>query len=336
MSGREAFVEVRRGEVVESRHRVSAALLDEQGQLLAHVGDPELVTYMRSVAKPFQALPLVAEGAAAALKLSDAELAVCSASHSGEPAHVEIVEGLLARIGCSEEDLACGPHAPFHKPSAVALRNGGREPSRVHNNCSGKHAGMLALAQALNADTRGYRRADHPVQIRIRREIAFWTEQRPETMKASIDGCGVMTYTVSISGLAGAYARLVAAADRDSDSPAGQVVRAMTNEPFYVGGSERLATDLIEVTAGRVLAKDGAEGVFCLGDRERRLGLAVKIEDGQTRAVGPAVIEFLAQAGMLSDGELKALDRHRVGVVENSVGEMVGEIRPAFKIKRSE
>ncbi len=336
MDSREAFIEMRRGDVVESIHRVSAALVDERGQLIAYLGEPDMVTYFRSAAKPFQALPLVAEGAADALELSEVELAICCSSHAGEPAHVESVLGILARIGCTEKDLECGPHAPFHKPSADALQKNGRPASPVHNNCSGKHTGMLALAKHLGVETRGYRRGDHPVQMRIRKEIAEWTGQQPSAMLASIDGCGVLTYAQAINDMAAAYARLVASAEADPTGPAGRITRAMTGEPYYVAGTDRLATDIMQGTGGRILAKSGAEGVFCLADRDSRRGLAVKIEDGQKRAAGPAVVEFLAQAGMASAVELAALDGHRATSIENTLGEIVGELRPAYRIRRSE
>ncbi len=335
MSSGVGIVEVRRGGLVESRHRVSAALIDEQGRLLAHVGDPELVSFFRSAAKPFQALPLVADSVTEAFAFSDAELAICCASHSGEPLHVETVLGLLRRVGCSEDDLECGPHPPFHQPSAEALRREGRPPTRVHNNCSGKHTGMLAWSRHMGVETVGYRRADHPVQLRIRRQIAELTGTPSDRLQAAVDGCGVVTYAQPLNGMAAAFARLVGSAERDAASPAGRVVRAMTGQPYYVGGSGRLSTRLMQTTGGRLLAKYGAEAVMCLADRERRWGAAVKIEDGQKRAVGPAVVEFLAQAGLLSEGEQQALGEEHVTPVLNTRGEVVGELRARLRLAGS-
>lgn len=334
MSRDEAIVEVTRGGRVESRHRVSAAAVDEYGELRAWVGDPEFLTFFRSAAKPLQALPLVADGAADAFQLSDAELSVICASHSGEPAHVEAVQSILERIGCSQDDLECGPHWPFHVPSADALRGEGRTPSRIHNNCSGKHAGMLAWACHRGVDTRGYHLADHPVQRRICGEIGAWAGLTCEALPAGIDGCGVVSFAQPLNVMAAIYAKLVAAAENDRAGPAGRIARAMTGQPYYVGGTGRLTTHLMEVTGGRLLAKFGAEAVYCLGDRERRLGVAVKVEDGNKRAIGSALVEFLDQLGMLTARERQDLDDRHTVAVKNTLGEIVGEVRPKFHIRR--
>jgi L-asparaginase II len=335
LSTGDASVEVRRGGRVESRHRVSGALVDDQGRLLAWVGDPDLPTFFRSAAKPLQALPIVADGAADAFQLSDAELAVCCASHSGEPPHVEAVLSILDKIGCTEDDLVCGPHWPFHRPAADALRERGASPSRVHNNCSGKHAGMLAWSRHAGVDTQEYYRVNHPVQQRICTEIAGWAGSRCEAMPVGVDGCGVPSFAQPLNVMAEIYAKVVAAAEREPASAAGRLTRAMTNEPYFVGGTHRLTSRFMEVTGGRLLAKFGAEAVYCLGDRDRGWGVAVKVEDGGRRAIGPAVIEFLAQMEMLTADELDALaDRHTMSV-RNTRGEIVGEIRPNFRVQLS-
>jgi L-asparaginase II len=336
LSRGDAFIEVTRGGRVESRHRVSGALIDEQGRLRAWVGDPQLLTFFRSAAKPLQALPIVADGAADALRLSDAELAVCCASHSGEPPHVEVVLSILGKIGCTEDDLVCGPHWPFHKPSAEALRQAGESPGRVHNNCSGKHAGMLAWSRHAGVETRDYHHADHPVQRRICTEIAGWANSRCEAMPVGVDGCGVPSFAQPLNVMAGIYANIVAAAEREPADAAGRLSRAMTNEPYYVGGTQRLTSRLMEVTGGRLVAKFGAEAVYCVGDRDRGWGVAVKVEDGHRRAVGAAVIEFIAQMEMLTADELQALEDRHTLPVRNTRDEIVGEIRPNFRVERSE
>ena len=330
------MIEVRRGGRVESRHRISAALLDTQGQLLAWLGDPEFFTFFGSTANPFQALPLVADGVREAFQFTDCELALCCASHSGEPAHVETVRALLNKIGCSENDLECGAHWPLHRPSAEALIRECGAPSPIHNNCSGKHAGMLAWARHRGVETKGYRRADHPVQARVCCELGTWTNSTCEALPRGTDGCGVVSFAGPLNVIAGAYAQLVAAARRDPDGPAGVVTAAMTREPYFVGGTGRLSTRLMEVTNGRLLAKNGADGVFAVGDRERGWGLTLKVEDGCDRAVGPAVVEFLAQVDLLEADEVLALDEHHIGAVTNTVGEIVGEVRPDFRIEKVE
>lgn len=336
MGGRDAIVEVARGGRVESRHRVSAAAVNEQGELFAWVGDPELMTFFRSAAKPLQALPVVADGAADAFEFSDSELAVICASHSGEPGHIEAVEAILSRIGCSEDDLECGVQWPLHKQAAEALRSEGRSPSPIHNNCSGKHAGMLAWSRHRGVDTKGYIEPDHPVQGRICSEIGVWAGSDCDALPAGVDGCGVPSFALPLNAMADIFAKVVTSAEADPHSAAGRITRAMTGEPWYVGGTGRLTTRLMEAAGGRLLAKYGAEAVYCLGDRERRIGVAVKIEDGHKRAIGPAVVEFLKRLGLLSGDELKELDDRHFSVVTNTRGEIVGEIRPAFQVERAD
>ncbi len=332
----DAVIEVTRGGRVESRHRVSAAAVDEQGRLRAWVGDPELLTFFRSAAKPLQALPLVADGAADAFELSDAEIAICCASHSGEPAHVDAVRSILDKIELSEDDLVCGAHWPFNQAAAEALRARGASPIAVHNNCSGKHAGMLAWSRHLGAETKDYHHADHPVQQRICAEIGEWAGLRCEALPVGLDGCGVPSFAQPLNVMAGIYAKLIATAEHDPAGAAGRVTRAMTGEPFYVAGSNRLSTRIMETTGGRVLAKFGAEAVYCLADRDSGLGIAVKVEDGNRRALGSAVLEFLAQLKLLTADELGVLDdRHTVSVA-NTRNEIVGEIRPNFRVQHSE
>jgi L-asparaginase II len=330
------YVEVTRGGRVESRHHVSAAAVNERGDLVAWIGQPELLTFFRSTAKPLQAMPLVADGVADAFRFSDAELAVICASHSGEPRHVEVVNRILAKIDCTEEDLECGAHWPFHRPAADALRRTGQAPTRIHNNCSGKHAGMLAWAKHHAIETRGYIRADHPVQRRICAEIGEWVGSPCDALPVGVDGCGVPSFAQPLTNMAAAYARVVTEAERDSTGPAGRVTRAMTGAPWYVGGTDRLTTRLMRTSEGRLLTKFGAEAVYCVGDRENKLGIAVKVEDGHRRAVGPAVIEVLTQLDLLTAGERSALDdRHTMPVI-NTRGEAVGEIRPALRVTRVE
>lgn len=334
MSISDPVIEVHRGGRVESRHRVSASAIDGQGRLVGWVGNPELLTFFRSAAKPLQALPLVADGAADAFQLTDQEIAVCCASHSGEPAHVEAVRSILDKIGRSVDDLVCGPHPPFHEPSAEALRESGQEPTPLHNNCSGKHSGMLAWCVHNGADTRDYHQPSHPVQQRICSEIAAWAGSDCESLPVGIDGCGVPSFALPLNEMAAVYSRIIASAERDPVSAAGRIAGAMTGEPYYVGGTGRLTNRIMETTGGRLLAKFGAEAVYCLADRDRGWGIALKVEDGSRRALGPAVIEFLAQLDLLTGDELAALnDRHDLPV-KNTRGEIVGEIRAAFTVKR--
>jgi L-asparaginase II len=319
-------VEVVRGAVVESRHTVHAAVMDSTGRLRAFAGDPELVTFFRSSAKPFQAIPLVSDGAIDRFGITLEELALCCGSHFGEKRHVDGVHSILSRIGLSDAALACGPHAPLHRESRRDLREAGLEPGRVHNNCSGKHAGMMALARAWGWEPSGYERPEHPVQCRLISEIARWVDLPVEAMALGTDGCGVVSFGLPLGAMALAYARMAAGARVGEREPT-YVVGAMTAYPEMVGGEGCLCTDLMHQTAGRLFAKAGAEGIYCVGIPGAELGVALKVEDGSSRATGPAVLAVLRQLDMISEEDLGVLDRHAFPEVRNTVGDAVGQIR---------
>src|SRR2546426_604439 len=201
-------VEQLRGSVVESSHTVHVAVVDREGRLVARAGDPDLVTFWRSAAKPFQAMPLVADGVVERFKISTAELALCCASHSSEPDQVALVRELLAKIGCSERDLLCGAHPPLSERVAQDYATRGVRLTAVYSNCSGKHAGMLALARHHGWPTEFYTRLEHPVQQRLLSEVAEWSGVERSRIGTATDGCGVVCYALPLRNMAGAYARL--------------------------------------------------------------------------------------------------------------------------------
>jgi L-asparaginase II len=324
-------VEVTRGGTVESRHRVHVAVVDAGGRLRGAVGDPERVTFFRSAAKPLQALPLIDDGVCERFGLTPRELALCCGSHSGEPQHIEVAESILARIGLDGEALACGAQPPFHRPSRRALVDQDLAPRRVHNNCSGKHAGMLALARAHGWDPAGYHRLEHPVQQRVLREVARWVEMPPDAIALATDGCGVVCYGLPLRAMALSFARLAAAARRGDPAPH-QVVAAMTSHPEMVAGEGRLCTDVMRQAEGRLFAKVGAEGIYCIGVAGAELGVALKIEDGATRALGPAVLGVLRQLDLISEDDLGVLTTHAYPDVRNTRGEVVGQLRPDIRL----
>ncbi|MCS7266650.1 MAG: asparaginase [Geminicoccaceae bacterium] len=319
-------VEVWRGDRVESRHRASLAVADRGGRLRLAVGDTERPVYPRSAVKPLQALPLVESGAADAWALSAAELALACASHAGEPIHVATVAAWLARLGCDETVLVCGPHPPLDGPSAERLARAGEAPSRLHNNCSGKHAGMLALARRLGAPLSSYERPDHPVQRAIRAVLCDLCDGRLEEPPA-IDGCGVPTWAVPLSALATAFARF---ATPDGLAPeraaaAARIARAMRAEPLLVAGRGRLCTLLLEQG---LLAKTGAEGVYLAAAPGSGLGLALKVEDGAARAAEVALLAALDALGWLSPQARSALSPRARPVLYNHAGTPVGRVAP--------
>jgi L-asparaginase II len=324
-------VVVWRGDIAESRHRVHAVAADSQGRALLDGGD--LVTTYRSAAKPFQALPLVERGHAERWQVSDEELALMCASHTGSARHVEMVRGILGRLALPESALICGYHDPLDPDSLARLRAHPEERSPVYNNCSGKHSGMLALALAEGWPASGYERPEHPVQKAVRASVAELGGLGSAALQTAVDGCGVPVFALSLSAMARSYARLASArADGDVRERALARIRsAMVSYPRATGGAERFATQLMEALPGRIVAKGGAEGLECLGLPERGMGLAVKVEDGATRAVGPAVIEVLDHLGVLSDAERARLQALRSPRLRNVAGLEVGRIEAGVR-----
>ncbi len=330
-----ASVDVLRGSIVESRHQVSAAVTDASGALVAHAGDPDLVTFWRSAAKFFQAIPLVADGAAAALGITDDELGLACASHNGEPRHVEIAAALLAKAGCGPDDLACGPHTSLAEPVARAMAERGEQPTRLHSNCSGKHAGMLALARHHGWPTQDYTEIGHPVQQRCLEEVARWTGAPERSIGLAVDGCGVTCFALPLRAMALAYARLGARriggqGSEAREAAADRLVRAVTADPFLIAGQARLCTDLVAASGGRVVAKVGAEGVYSAALPEMGLGVTVKVEDGDFRSSGPALLAVLDQ---LAPGVAPVSDEWRTPAVRNTRGMVVGRMEAHISLR---
>lgn len=322
-------VEVWRGGRVESRHRASLAVVDREGRVRLAVGDPEIAVYPRSAIKPIQAIPLVESGAADAFGLGEAEFALACASHGGEPVHLRRVGAWLERLGLGETALACGPHPPLHAPSAELLIAQGGRPTRLHNNCSGKHAGMLTLARHLGASEAGYERPDHPVQLAVRAvldELGGGAVLDPP----AVDGCSAPNWALPLRALALAFARF---GTPDELAPARaeacrRIALAMLREPLMVAGSGRLCTALLELGGG-LLAKTGAEGVYVAALPGSGLGLALKVEDGAGRAAEVALLEALRRLGWLEGPVLRDLARFARPVLRNFAGTEVGRILPA-------
>lgn len=339
----EPLVEVRRGSITESRHRGHIAVVDGDGLVVAQLGSPETLTYLRSSAKPHQAVPLIASGAAERFGFDAREIAVACASHSGERIHVETVAAMLKKIGLDESALKCGTHEPFSNIEARRLRESGEKPHVLQNNCSGKHTGMLALALHLRAPTETYDQPDNPVQLEIGRTVEQFSGVAMEDIAVGIDGCGVPVFGVTVRAMALMYARLVAP-PRDWDdamrATCERIVKAMTTHPEMVGGTtERLDTEMMRATDGALISKVGAEGVYTVGvlpcaQWPRGLGLALKIEDGEDRRARPVVvIESLRQLGVLTGMAYDAVKPYATFAVKNHRGDEVGQVRPSFELE---
>jgi L-asparaginase II len=323
----ELDVAVTRGKQVESMHRVHAAVVDSTGRLVVVAREPSLITHWRSCAKPFQVMPFLESGGFDDLKWGDAELALACASHGGEPEHVAIADRMLRALGLEEGDLACGPHEPMSARGQKALWDSGDRPTRLHNNCSGKHAAMLARATTAGWRTAGYEAADHPVQLGCLATVAKWTGLDRGDIGTAVDGCGVVEFSLPLERMATAFARLAVGIRDGVDAPA-RIHHAIRSRPFLIGGSDRFDTILIEETAGRVIAKVGAEGVHSVAIPDQGVGFAIKVEDGAQRAQYPAVLRLLQHFDVLSEPLPDRLAEFGRRGLRNTRGECVGEVRP--------
>lgn len=328
------LVEVTRGSQVESRHRAAVAVVDAAGKVALSVGDIDRPVYARSAIKSLQAIALVESGAADAFAVSEPELALACASHSGEPRHVEAVTAWLGRVGLSVADLECGPQLPGYEPALIALLAGGGEGTAAHNNCSGKHSGFLTLARHLGVPTRGYVNYEHPVQQRILGVLEGMTGLDLGRAPRGIDGCSIPVVGIPLGNMALAMARLGAPDDQPEarQEACRRLRRAVAAHPFMVAGSGRFDTRVMELTGEKALIKTGAEGVYCAAFPEHGLGVALKVDDGAGRAAEVLMGRLLARFGILSEEETAGLGGLFVTPILNRAGRLVGDVRPAAQI----
>jgi L-asparaginase II len=319
------LVEVSRGAIVESRHAGAIAISDANGNLLLGLGDVERPIYPRSAVKAIQAIPLIESGAVDAFGLTDDELAVACASHSGDAVHLEAVRSLLVKARLDESYLACGAHWPVSEESMRAIMRSARRPQPIHNNCSGKHAGMLAAAVKLGLEPRGYERPDHPLQVMISRIISDTCEAALDRTRMAVDGCSVPTWALPLSALARGFARL-GTGERlmpQRASAAQKLVAACFASPVLVAGEARFDTIVMAAFAPAIFVKGGAEGVHCAALPDLGLGIALKIDDGAKRATERALSEVLAA---LAPPTRPVLAAQLDGEVLNWRGQSVGRI----------
>jgi L-asparaginase II len=331
------LVEVTRGGIVESGHRGAVAIADGTGRVVAQIGDIERRVFPRSAIKMIQALPLVESGAADAVSLSDEHLALACASHSGEPMHVGRIGAWLGHIGAQDGDLICGAHFPYGEAARDAMVRGGETPRHVHNNCSGKHAGFLTLARHLGAPFAGYVDPHHPVQLAVMDAVAaaagvpvgYWT--------TGVDGCSAPNFAMPLHLWASAQARLATGQGLPplKARAASRLAAAVRANPELMSGTGRACAQFVRATEGRAIVKTGAEGVFTALLPDRGLGLALKIDDGATRASETLMAACLVMLGVLDPDHPAAL-AHLAAPVTNWAGETVGErrITPGLLDKR--
>lgn len=332
------LINLTRGSLVESSHRGAVCVVRDGTPIIA-LGDVNRLVYPRSAIKILQALPLVESGAADAAGFTDKELALACASHNGEDMHVETASSMLAKSGLSADVLACGTHWPMRDEAARALALSGQEPSPLHNNCSGKHAGMLALATYLKAGVQGYEQPNHPVQQHIHQTIEEMTGAALTPEVCSVDGCSVPTWAAPLSGFAGAFARLATLNGLSPQRAAAskRLMHACTSEPLMVEGTERFGSSVMRQLGGLAFVKGGAEGVYCAAFPSHGLGMALKIDDGARRGaegVAAHVIAALFPDQVEGAGEL--YDMHLTNRRGLRVGEMIAsqELTEAISVLR--
>jgi len=307
------LVNTLRGDVIENRHRGAIAVCDPQGRLLHAWGDVRALLYPRSSIKALQAIPVVESGAADHYAFTPSELALACSSHNAEPMHTKAVSNLLRRAGFDDAALECGVHLPLHEQTAHRLLTAGQNPGKVHNNCSGKHAGFLTVCRHLDLDPAGYLQPGHPVQahhITKATEAACEVDLSDQT--PVVDGCGIPIWGMPLVNLAQGWATLATTEEGQ------RLFAAMQAEPFMVAGTGRMCTRIMEASSG-IAVKTGAEGVFCGVHPESGLAWALKARDGATRASEAAVLWLMRDLGFVVDVD--------VDPVRNHAGLEVGGVR---------
>ena len=337
----EILAKVIRGETLESVHRGTLIVMDGDGGTIAGIGDVSTVTFWRSAAKALQAIPLVTSGAADAFGFTEKEIALACASHSGESFHTELAAQMLQKAGFSESDLRCGVHPSFHEETNESMIKAGETPTQLNNNCSGKHAGMLAFAKHIGAELDSYLETDNPVQTAMLDTVSLFTEIPKEEIKLGIDGCSAPNFAVPILAMAKAYLKLVSPPsefDEKLKDACNRIVAAKMKYPKYVGGSVRLDTKIMQALPGRIVCKVGAEGVWSAGvlpsERwEKGLSIALKIEDGNDHRARPVVaIELLRQLGIMDEKGEEVLAEFSPMDLINRREITVGKVVADFKI----
>ncbi|PRH88044.1 asparaginase [Labrys okinawensis] len=325
------LAELIRGGIVESRHSGAIAVSDPEGRIVLSLGDVTRPVFPRSAVKAFQALPLLESGAADKLDLTDAEIALAVSSHGGEPRHVETAAAMLAKAGRDAGTLECGVHAPSFRPAAWALLRAGEEPCALHNNCSGKHAGFVCLACATDRDPHRYIEATHPVMREVMGAVNEMSGAALTGDGVGIDGCSIPTQAAPLAGVARGFARFGTGAylGPERAKAAARIRRAAAAEPFLVAGTKRFCTDIMTIFGERVFVKTGAEGVFCAAFPELGYGIALKCDDGGTRAAELMMAGVIAKLLPLSEDETEALKRFLEPVQKNWNGIEVGRLRLA-------
>lgn len=331
----EVLVDVMRGNLIESRHRGDAVVVNTAGRVLAYVGNPYLVSYLRSSAKPIQALNVILSGADKKFGLSDKEIAIMCASHYGEDFHREVILGMLDKFNLKLDNLLCGSPISIDSNYAMKLIAEGHKFDQANSDCSGKHCGFLATCLTKGYSIETYDRPEHPLQQEVTKVISEMCEIPVEEIIIGEDGCGVPVHGMPLFNMALGFAKLANTESLSSEYKAAskKIFTAMNAFPEMLAGTNGFCTELVKHTHGKLIAKLGAEAVYCVGIKDLDIGIAVKVEDGDYhRPLNPAVMSILIQLGVLSDDEIKALSQFVSPKNINHHGHIVGEIKTVFNL----
>ncbi|WP_110931375.1 asparaginase [Paenibacillus bouchesdurhonensis] len=327
------LIEEYRGGILECSHRGYICVVDEEGRIFKRAGDPNAQVFTRSAAKPIQAIPAIRAGIKEAYQLTEAEIAVMTASHRAENVHVDVLESLLSKIGVEEEGLVCAPSLPLDRRSREVLLRSGGDPRRLYHNCSGKHLGVLAYCKMKGFDLKNYHEPTHPVQQEIVEALASLADIAAEDIGRGTDGCGFPVFALPLSALATAYLKL-ACPDLIKDAPTAEAVckitRAMNARPELVGGSGRIDSVLME--DDNIIAKGGFKGVYCFSLKRERLGIAFKVSDGSEEEWGRIVFEILQQLDYANEELLLKLQEQFPARILNDEGTRVGYTETVFEL----
>ncbi len=330
----EILLKVTRGGRTENIHRGDIAVVDYNKKLIKYVGNPYKRTFIRSSAKPLQAMAVVESGAYEAYGLNPSELAVMCSSHYAEPFHIDAVSSVFSKIGLTEEFLLLGKTYSLNEEVTQTLCRAGKNKQRIFNNCSGKHAGMLAISEHKKYDLKTYDLLDHPVQQMMLETVADLSEIKADDIGIGTDGCGVPVFELPLFNMALSYAKLAntSALEGSRKNAADLVVESMQSHPQMVAGTGGFCSELMAQSNGKIIGKLGAEAVYCVGLLEKGIGIAVKIEDGNMKVLSSVVMEVLKQLDALDAAEMKALESFHIRENINTKNEKVGEIRPVFTL----
>ncbi len=335
----EVLIEVSRGELIECKYRGDIAVVDKNGVLLYYVGDPYKVTYSRSSAKPIQAMEVFFSGAYDEFRFTDSEIAIMCASHYAEKFHIRSVKSILDKIGLDENNLLCGTTSSMQPEYALELAKRNVKLNPMYNDCSGKHAGMLSVCVKYGYDIHSYKQVEHPLQESLKEHIAYIYDINEKDIIVAIDGCDVPVFGMPLYNLALAYARFTNpdVLRNDYQKIAEKIFDCMNNHPEMIAGTGGFCTELIKNTNRKLIGKLGAEGVYCVGLKDKGIGIAIKIEDGNIdRAIPTSAVHTLNLLKVLTEEEAQSLSNFRVMDNLNATNTIVGKIYPVFNLLKKD